>query len=27
MYEAAVQKFPGQPSVLSSQALQRLNRR
>lgn len=27
MYEAAVQKFPGLPSVLSSQALQRLNRR
>jgi tol-pal system protein YbgF len=27
MYEAAVQKFPGPPSVLSSQALQRLNRR
>jgi TolA-binding protein len=27
MYEAAVQKFPGLPSVLSNQALQRLNRR
>ena len=27
MYEAAVQKFPGPPSVLSSQALQRLTRR
>lgn len=27
MWEAAVQKFPGLPSVLSSQALQRLNRR
>jgi TolA-binding protein len=27
MYEAAVQKFPGLPSVLSSQALQRLNKR
>ena len=26
-YEAAVQKFPGPPSALSSQALQRLNRR
>jgi TolA-binding protein len=26
-YEAAVQKFPGPPSTLSSQALQRLNRR
>ncbi len=26
-YEAAVQKFPGAPSALSSQALQRLNRR
>jgi tol-pal system protein YbgF len=27
MYEAAVQKFPGPPSVLSSQALQRLTKR
>jgi TolA-binding protein len=27
MYEAAVQKFPGLPSVLSSVSLQRLNRR
>jgi len=26
-YEAAVQKFPGPPSALSNQALQRLNRR
>ena len=26
-YEAAVQKFPGPPSALSSQALQRLTRR
>jgi len=26
-YEAAVQKFPGAPSAISSQALQRLNRR
>ena len=25
-YEAAIQKFPGNPSALSSQALQRLNR-
>jgi tol-pal system protein YbgF len=27
MYEAAVQKFPGPPSALSNQALQRLNKR
>jgi len=26
-YEAAVQKFPGNPSALASQALQRLNKR